>query len=78
MNKNINTIFRVGKEFEKHIENIGFKKILTQTASTYYVNDKGNQIKIDKTEIITILDNKGFTLVVSDKISANELLALCE
>lgn len=47
------------KNIENFLKEIEYKKINTNTKSTYYVNSKGSQVRVDETGIINLLDNRG-------------------
>ena len=66
--------FELGENFKKYIESIGFLLTPTHTSSTYYVNEKGNQIRTDKSGFINLIDNKGFIIESSRRFSVDELL----
>lgn len=54
------TLFKADASLSKYIEMIGFQKKHSDSKKQYYVNHKGNQIKIDeKSGKITFLNKYG-------------------
>lgn len=52
--------FVVGTNLVNYLQSIGFKKREADSEKSYFVNKKGNQIRIDyDTGEIALLDNKG-------------------
>lgn len=64
----------VEEDFKKIITTIGYNKTLTQTSSEYFVNPKGNQIRIDKNGYANVLNNKGYVLKSSKTFTLPELV----
>jgi len=70
----IKKFFKANTTFVEYIQSIGFKHHQINGTKQYYVNDKGNQIKIDFTDgIISLLDNKGYTIDYSNVFNNKQI-----
>lgn len=66
--------FQADKSFIDYITMMGFQFKETDSDKKYYVNDKGNQIRVDlESKLITLLDNKGYVVSYSSQYSNEEI-----
>jgi len=66
--------FEADKAFVDYITMMGFQFKETDTEKKYYVNKKGNQIKIDfNSKIITLLDKGGYVVDSSDTFTNEQI-----
>jgi hypothetical protein len=66
--------FTAEKSFIDYITMMGFQFKETDTEKKYYVNKKGNQIKVDfNSKIITLIDRNGFTVDFSETFTNEQI-----
>ena len=66
--------FSANKSFVDYITMLGFKHTEVKSQKKYYVNEKGNQIKIDyETRIITFLDKSGYNVDFSTNFTNEQI-----
>ncbi len=66
--------FQANKSFVDYITMMGFQLKENDSDKKYYINEKGNQIRIDfQTNLITLLDSKGYVISYSTQYSNEEI-----
>lgn len=66
--------FSANKSFVDYITMLGFKHTEVDSQKKYYVNEKGNQIKIDyETGIITLLNKNGYSVDFSNTFTNEQI-----
>lgn len=66
--------FEANESFVDYITIVGFQKRQVNSDNDYYVNDNGNQIRIDNSSgIISLLNNKGYTVDFATVFSSEQI-----
>lgn len=64
-------VFKNSKELVEVLEKLEYRNIYTHTASSYFVHPSGAQIKLNKDDSITFMNNQGY--LIENKNSVTEL-----
>lgn len=68
------TFFSANKSFVDYLTILGFQFKETDSEKKYYVNPKGNQVKIDyETQIITLLNKYGHVVDFSNTFTNEQI-----
>lgn len=71
--------FKANDTFVEFIKGLGFQYRHVDSEKQYYVNQRGNQIKIDRdTGIITLLNSRGYVVDYSNVYTSKQISEFAE